>query len=581
MATRNISKEKRERLILKIEEIKKNADDETIAVLNEIENELNRKKYGLVWEEHLEKVDVEMLTKIPVFTEDKTKEIVVSDEAYNFMLEGDNLHSLRLLEKTHKGKIDVIYIDPPYNTQNKDFVYDDTIVDLNDGFRHSKWASFIYERLRIAAKLLAEDGCIFISIDDNEQATLKMLCDEVFGDRNFVAQLVWEKKKKGSFLSKSISNIKEYVLVYAKNIDAFPGLVGQIKTATETYPCINAGNKREIRRIPAGIKSNYSEKNYYLPQGSVISDTTMSLVLHSDLVIKDGVLNQELLIEGNWRYSQDAMYEYAINKELYLTRDLYLRRIVSSPRNKKMKDLLPRVGDDKDVKYNDDINPNDLFQSGWGSNEDADEELRVILGKQKMFDYPKPTRLLIKLLASTRKPNALCLDFFAGSGTMGHAVMRLNEIDGGKRRFILCTNNEGNICETITYPRIRTVITGLRSDGSKYSDGLPANLKYYKTDYIDKIRDGSVPHSLLNHVRELIQLEMHCRIDNQTICLALTEDELDAIIESNLSTCKRIYIASEVLLSSKQMRIIDDNAIELIDIPEYYFSEELREVDEV
>ena len=474
---------------------------------------------------------------------------------------------------------DSVFIDPPYNTGGKDFVYDDAIIDSTDGFRHSKWVSFIYERLRIAFELLAEDGCIFISIDDNEQATLKMLCDEIFGERNFVSQLVWEKKKKGSFLSNSITNIKEYVLVYAKSIGSFPGLIGQINTSTETYPCINAVNKREIRRIPAGIKSNYAEKDYFLPEGTIISDTTMSLVLHSDLVIRDGELAQELVIEGNWRYSQDAMCEYALNKELYLTRDLYLRRIVSTPREKMMKDLLPRVGDDANVKHKDEIDPNDLFQSGWGSNEDADEELRIILGKQKLFDYPKPTRLLIKLLASTRKPNAVCLDFFAGSGTMGHAVMSLNAIDGGNRKYILCTNNEGNICDNITYPRIRTVITGKRTDGSQYSDGLPANLKYYRTDFVSKDEEY-LSEALMEHIAEMIQLEHGVKLDGQNYIMVLDDDEADALA-AHWSECpdvKALYVSKNVLFTTEQNTLFRD--VEIHIIPDYYFNFELREVGE-
>ena len=578
----NLSQQKRQRMLEFLQTLREEHkdDDSVLIALGEIESELNAKKYGLVWEQHEEAVDVQMRTHIPVFTEDVDREITaVPGGAYNFLLEGDYLHSLRLLEKTHRGRIDVIYIDPPYNTGGKDFVYDDAIIDSTDGFRHSKWVSFIYERLRIAFELLAEDGCIFISIDDNEQATLKMLCDEIFGERNFVSQLVWEKKKKGSFLSNSITNIKEYVLVYAKSIGSFPGLIGQINTSTETYPCINAVNKREIRRIPAGIKSNYAEKDYFLPEGTIISDTTMSLVLHSDLVIRDGELAQELVIEGNWRYSQDAMCEYALNKELYLTRDLYLRRIVSTPREKMMKDLLPRVGDDANVKHKDEIDPNDLFQSGWGSNEDADEELRIILGKQKLFDYPKPTRLLIKLLASTRKPNAVCLDFFAGSGTMGHAVMSLNAIDGGNRKYILCTNNEGNICDNITYPRIRTVITGKRTDGSQYSDGLPANLKYYRTDFVSKDEEY-LSEALMEHIAEMIQLEHGVKLDGQNYIMVLDDGEADALAAhwSDYPDVKALYVSKNVLFTTEQNTLFRD--VEIHIIPDYYFNFELREVGE-
>ena len=151
--------------------------------LGEIESELNAKKYGLVWEEHEEAVDAKMRTHIPVFTEDASKEITCDTGGiYNFLLEGDNLHSLRLLEKTHEGRIDVIYIDPPYNRGKDDFVYDDNYVGTEDAFKHSKWLSFMEKRLRIAYSLLSEDGLMFVSIDDNEQAALKNLTDDIFSE---------------------------------------------------------------------------------------------------------------------------------------------------------------------------------------------------------------------------------------------------------------------------------------------------------------------------------------------------------------------------------------------------------------
>ena len=384
----NLSQQRREKMLAFLQSLKtQHTDDESLIALGEIEKELNSKKYGLVWEEHEEAVDIQMKTQIPVFTEDKSMEIHAdtSTDQFDFLLEGDNLHSLYLLEKTHRGKIDVIYIDPPYNTQNKDFIYDDNLIGSDDGFRHSKWLSFMKSRLKIAHKLLSNKGVIFISIDDNEAAQLKMLCDEIFGENNFVSQLVWEKKKKGSFLSNQITNIKEYVLVYCKEKPAFSGLIGEINTSTETYPCINASNKRAVCKISKGIKSNYKQKNYRVPAGTVISDSTMNIKYITDLVIKDGIVVQDFEVEGNWRYSADAMHEYSANGELYITNALYIRRIVSEPRKKTMKDMLPRVGVDEKVSYNTPINVDNLFDSGWGSNEDADNEIIDLFGKQKVF----------------------------------------------------------------------------------------------------------------------------------------------------------------------------------------------------
>ena len=380
-------------------------------------------------------------------------ESVNFDNTQNVYIKGDNLEVLKLLQTSYYRKIKMIYIDPPYNTGN-DFVYEDDFADPISKYKeatqqttksnpetmgrfHTNWLNMMYPRLRLAANLLTDDGVIFISIDDNEITNLRKICDEVFGEENFVAILVWEKKKKGSFLSKSVTSVKEYIVVYCKRMFDFEGLIGEINDGSETYPCINAVNKRELRTIPAGIESKYKEKNYFLPKGYEISDTTMSLLLHSDLVIKDGKLAEELIIEGNWRYSQEAMTEYANKKELYITRDLYLRRIVTDTRYKTLKDLLQRQGNDKEISHKDFVDLKNLNNSGWGSNEDADEELRVLFGVQKLLDYPKPTRLMCKLLASYRNTtDSIILDFFSGSATTAHAVMKLNAEDGGNRRFI-------------------------------------------------------------------------------------------------------------------------------------------------
>ena len=222
--TINLSKVKREKLLSKIELLKQQIDDEDmIATLNEVETELTKKKYGLVWEEHSEKVDEQMKNNIPIFVEDKDKEII-SDKSlpFNFLLEGDNLHSLKLLEKTHKGKINVIYIDPPYNTENKDFVYDDRKIGIDDAYRHSMWISFMNRRLQIAYRLLTDQGVIFISIDNNEYANLKLLCDQIFGENNFVTTIHVElsatqgMKVKAAKMGNVVKN-GEFVLIYSKD----------------------------------------------------------------------------------------------------------------------------------------------------------------------------------------------------------------------------------------------------------------------------------------------------------------------------------------------------------------------------
>ena len=388
-----------------------------------------------------------------------TTTVIVPDEEHNnkpenaksenIYISGDNLDGLKHLLKSYARQVKCIYIDPPYNTGSDGFVYNDSfnftaeeleeklsidesqaarILDLTKrgSASHSAWLMFMYPRLLLARDLLTNDGVIFISIDDNECSNLQLLCNDVFSEENFVAQLTWEKKKKGSYLAHDITNIKEYILVYARNKSAFTGLIGEINAEEETYPCVNASNVRDIRIVPAGIESKFREKNYVMKKGEIISDTTMDLVLHSDLVIKNGRLAQDLTIEGNWRYGQDAMEEYARNKEIYITRDLYLRRIVREPRYKGLKDLLLRMGDSEESGYTYNIDFENLQSTGWGSNEDADEEQRLIFGEQSLMSYPKPVLLIMKLLASLQMKDCIVCDFFSGSATTSEAAMHLN-----------------------------------------------------------------------------------------------------------------------------------------------------------
>ena len=380
-------------------------------------------------------------------------------DSQNLLIKGDNLEVLKHLSNAYFEKIKMIYIDPPYNTGDDGFVYQDdrkfTINELKQlagideekakrildftkskSNSHSAWLTFMYPRLYIAKQLLKDNGAIFISIDDNEVAQLKVLLDEVFGEENFIGELTWEKKKKGTFLSNSLTNIKESILIYSKNPTQFNGLIGEINASTETYPCINASNKRELRKIKKGIKSKFRESEYFLKKGSEISDTTMSLVLHSDLIIKNHELAEDLLIEGNWRYTQENMDSFAENEHLYITQDLYLRRIVVDPRHKTIKDLLLREGTNKSLKY-DDFNPTNLFEDGWGSNEDSEEELRMLMGTIGLFSNPKPTKLIKKLITSVRDNDMIVMDFFAGSGTTGDSVMQLNAAVGGNIKYIL------------------------------------------------------------------------------------------------------------------------------------------------
>lgn len=415
------------------------------------------------------------------------EESVNFDTTENLYIEGDNLEVLKLLQETYLGKVKMIYIDPPYNTGN-DFVYNDDFKQKaadylensgqydedgnqmvqnteSNGRFHTDWLNMMYPRLKLAKDLLSDDGVIFISIDDNEQENLKKMCDEILGSNNFIAQLVWEKKKKGSFLDKNYINMKEYIAVYAKCKILFGGLLGEVNEMQETYPCIKTTNSRGIRVIPKGIFSRYKEKSYKISAGTRISSGNMELIYLDDLVVKDNILQIDVRVESNWIYQQDKIDLYAKKNELYITQDNYIRRIVKDYRTKKLKDLLLRVGSDVasgKYTYQDNLN-----FGGWGTNEDANDELHELLGKQYLFNFSKPSILLAKLLQTLNDKNVFVMDFFSGTATLADAVMQINCMDGGCRKYILvqypeCINEKSeaykagykNICE-IGKERIR------------------------------------------------------------------------------------------------------------------------------
>lgn len=421
----------------------------------------------------------------------------------NKIIHGDNLEALKTLLPEYEGKVNCIYIDPPYNTGEEKWKYNDNVNHpkirkwLNDFVgkegedlsRHDKWLCMLYPRLKLLQKLLSIEGVIFISIDDHEIQNLITICNEIFGGQNQVAILSWEKKKKGSHLNNWITTVKEYVVVYCKDKFSFKGLIGQVVNHKETYPCINPGNSVGTRIIPKGVKSTFKHKDHFLPTGSIISAGNMSLELESDLELENGILKNDVKIKSEWRYGQDKIDEFAKTNELYFTRDLYLRREVTEPRYKRLKDWLPRVDNQYLLElksnliklYEEDENndsaiedlkkeilsietsnhltfdPDNLNGNGWGSNEDGDEENRKIFGK-KVFDFPKPSKLIAKLICSFRDKNAIVLDSFAGSGTTAHAVLNLNKQDGGNRKFILIEMEE--YAESITAERVKRVVDG-------------------------------------------------------------------------------------------------------------------------
>lgn len=581
MDTTNLSKIRREKMLNTISEIKKNITDEKILTnLSMIENELTKKKYGLIWEEHEERVDKELETQIPTFEEIKDKEIVSNpDEKFNFLLEGDNLHSLYLLEKTHKEKIDVIYIDPPYNTGNNDFTYGDETLSKEDEYKHSKWLSFMERRLKIAKQLLSEKGILAISIDDHEQSQLKMLCDDIFDELNFISCIPRRTKSSGK-TTNNISLNHDYLLLYEKKHNEAP-IIG-IKHNDDGY-------KFEDQFVETRGKYKLNQTLDY-DSLSYSSSLDYPIEYNNEKIYPGGDYEKYIQRKnGNfkradwaWRWSKD-LFEFGLNngfivfkkgkngKTRIYTKTYLNAKIEKNGQNSYVVQTINRVKPLSSIE---------LVSSEY-SNDIAKKELTNIF-KNSIFDYPKPTSLIKILMKIYNKKNAIVLDFFAGSGTTGQAVLELNKEDNGKRKFILCTNNENEICEKITYQRLKTIITGFRKDNSKYSDEIQSNLKYYRCTYIPRINTEieNLHNNLLINIKNLIQLENGIEIDDNKIRVYLNEDELDRFStnEKELEICEKIYISSDILLTSEQENIFENNNIEVYIIPEYYFEDEIMEV---
>lgn len=663
----NLSKIKRKRMLEFLNKLREeHGDDDTIIAINEIESALTNQKYGLVWEEHVERVDDEIRTKVPVFKEVAEKEII-SDQAltYNFLLEGDNLHSLYLLEKTHRGKVDVIYIDPPYNRGRNDFIYNDDYVDQEDNFKHSKWLSFMSKRLSIAYKLLHSDGVIFISIDDNEMSQLKMLCDSIFGDTNCIGVIIQNKlNSKNDTLN--IQKNHEYILVYRKqcnyiNTKVKPTLLNSAFTVKrilqdgEEFYYLNDPITTRGEGGVLNARQNLGYTVYYNPVTKdklAVCDYDVELAKTSNDMEELYTDDKDLISQGYipirpprvrgklgaWTWSLDKF-----NKDKH-------EIVITENRRSKSYSVRKRTFVDKSEVYSDNGKLSyNLYRKGNSksiieySTNDGTTELNNVLGESGAFNNPKNLDMIKYLLRLFPKRDALVLDFFAGSGTTGQAVIELNKDDGGERRFILCTNNQNNIAENVTYKRVSNVINGYEYQGKKESplfernlniedlndmetilrdvneieersqgrfsniikefkdgvfkligediveekvEGIAANLKYYTTDYIEKFsnnEDYDITGKLLQHMIEMIQLEHAIKIDNNEYIILLTDEDADNVEQHQdvLDKCKAIYIASQVLLTRSQEALFDNLGIELIPIPEYYFNNELREVGEL
>ena len=452
-------------LAKKINELEGLTNDEKSELIKLLRSQ---KKYGLVWEDKPEDAEQRMVNEQPVLVEVPERAILSDDaEAPNHILiEGDNLEALTALSYTHAGKIDVIYIDPPYNTGNKDFIYNDSFVDKEDGYRHSKWLTFMNKRLKIAKNLLSDKGVIFISIDDNEQAPLKMLCDEVFGNINLCGQLIWRKKSGGGQTDIYFVTEHEYILVYQKSA-AFKWIDPvEIQSSDEFKNEDECGKYNLVKLEKWGSSAHKEDRpSMYFP-------------------IKDELGNDYFPIApdgkpGRWRIGLQRM-ENVLNNNLIEWRKgkpyekVYFDINAQKVKVKKSRSILYDVAENADGSY----------------------LLTSLFGKKDIFTNPKPVELITNVISHHGNKRAIILDFFAGSGSTLHATMQLNAEDGGHRQCILVTNNENGICENVTYERNRRVIQGYTTPKGEEVPGLTRNnLRYYKTQFVP--RDKS-PKNLRN-----------------------------------------------------------------------------------
>lgn len=514
----------------------KYSKDELIVHIHELKKQLKSNKYGLYWDKSIEQEHVVSECKINIPVLQRQEEVcILNDESADthILIEGDNFHALAAMNMMcgNDGFVDVIYIDPPYNRGEDDFKYNDNYVDKEDGYRHSKWLSFMSTRLELARNLLSNDGVIIINIDEHEDAQLQLLLAQIFGENNRLGTIIWNKMNpKGD--AQGISSQHESILCYARNKTAFlenehtcrrmkPNAEKIIRKANTLFNKI--GKKQIPEEVAAAIKPfNYPKeikKDFYVTYDLELVNKEFQNWLKNQnfsggekayrFIDEDGKVYRGVSMA--WPNKKKAPDEYFIP---------LIHPVTGKPcpvpargwRNppSTMKSLLESgrilFGKDENKqperKY---FLEENMFENTTSIYENADSADSMLKDMNIEFEYPKPVSEAIYVLSNIHPNPKIIMDFFAGSGTTAHAVLELNKRDNGHRKFILCTNNENDICTEVTYPRIHTVITGKCQDGSKYDEGISANLMYYKTEFIKDSKDtDQAKYTLVEKVDELL-----------------------------------------------------------------------------
>ena len=428
-----------------------------IELIQEVEKLAKKKKYGLVWQDKSEEVIDQCNEQFPVLKEVKDKHIKTSkDSQTNILIEGDNYHSLSVLNYTHRHKVDFIYIDPPYNTGSKDWKYNNNYIDKEDPYRHTKWLSFINSRLVLARNLLKPTGIICVTIDDYEMPRLWMLLEEIFGEANNLGIVAIRNNPKGRKTERKISLIHEYAIFFGRTHKSkIKKLSVNMEDKTHNYKQDENGqwylptNLRKPGADSLAIRKNgkISDRYYPIYVSSKTGEVSISKKLDIKIFPVDASGQKRI-----WRRSKDVI------EEMYKSGDLWYQKISGTHQIQfKFKGGLD--GEPPQSIWTD---------SKFSASEHGTKILDKILGQREKFNYPKSpyaVKECIRIACDNKK--SIIVDFFAGSGTTGQAILEMNKEDGGNRQFILCTNNENNIATEVCYPRIKNTIKGYNYSGTE------------------------------------------------------------------------------------------------------------------
>jgi DNA modification methylase len=431
---------------------------------------------GLQWREFPEEVNKRLVEEIPVFIRDSKLDVegASPSDSCHVLVEGDNLHALHVLAASLTGAIDLIYIDPPYNT-GKDFIFNDSLIDREHPFKHSAWLSFMSKRLELAKQLLSPHGLILISIDDHESSYLQLLTDKIFGEKNRLGPLVWFYEGVNDNTA-FVKRTHEYVLAYQASADVrlSKSLCDPNVELPDTIEnsVVKNGPKNPVStiEIPAGFPCD-------LAGGVIPKRKVKALKVNADIEIRHGKLAAPVSVTSGWS-SREILEEFIRNDF----------RPVRDSKNQLTTFAFTAAGNIVYRKMRDQSHVLSVLRN-LGTVANSGAELKKI---GVSFDYPKPVGLIKYLIQMLDGGTSTILDFFAGSGTTLHAVAELNALDGRSRRCILVTNNENEICREVTHPRIKAVLTGKWADGEKH-DALPGSLSFYRTGFIGR---GKSPDGL-------------------------------------------------------------------------------------